>query len=63
MPDVTQVEVNVGVTAQGVLLISVPAKMRESMDERHIILIGIAIAKEQLGVKVESLKAVMIEVR
>lgn len=55
--------VSVSISTQGVLLISVPQGMRDTLDERHIILIGMAIAKQRLAVNVENVKGILFEIR
>ena len=63
LPTGAQQEVTVGISPQGALVITIPPGVRETLDERHIVLIGIAIAKERLGVKLENVKGVMIEAK
>ena len=63
LPSGAQQEVTVGISPQGALIITIPPGVRETLDERHIVLIGIAIAKERLGVKLENVKGVMVEAK
>ena len=63
LADNSVASVSVSISAQGVLLISVPQGMRDTLDERHIILIGIAIAKQRLAVNVENVKGVLFKIR
>jgi hypothetical protein len=63
LPNATIESISVSISLEGVLLISIPQGMRDAVDERHIILIGIAIAKQRLAVDVENVKGVLFEMR
>ncbi len=63
MPNSNIEPISVSISPQGVLLITLPQGMRDTLDERHIVLIGIAIAKQRLAVTVENVKGVLFETR
>jgi len=50
----------VGVTDENTLLINVTPEMRQTLEDRHIVLAGVSIAKERLELEVNDIKAVII---
>lgn len=62
LPSGSKQKIEVSVSTDGLLTISVPQAVKDTFDERHIVLIGISIAKERLGVSVESLKGILVDV-
>lgn len=55
-------QLSVGVSADGMLVVKVPAAMKASSDDRSLALIGMATAKERLDVQPSSVKGVVIQV-
>lgn len=62
LPSGTQNQVTVGVSPDGMLMVKVPAGVKATMDDRSIVLIGMAIAKERLDVQPSNVKGVVIQV-
>ena len=53
--------VNVGLSADGVLLLQVSPRLRAELDDRRIALIGLETAKLKFGVPHSAIKGVVIE--
>jgi len=65
MPDAarTSVRITVGLSKEGGLIIRVPARMRKALDDRHIVLIGLALARGRLQAKTDAVRSVLIQVQ
>lgn len=65
LPDAqrSQVQLSVGLSPEGVLVNRVSPLMRQTLDDRHIVLIGLAVAKERLKAGVSAVSSVLIQVQ
>ncbi|MBF0461517.1 MAG: hypothetical protein HQL87_08985 [Magnetococcales bacterium] len=61
VPNGTQKQIAVGISPEGVLLVKVPPGTNTTMDDQHVTLIGLSIAKEHLNVDTTAVKAVVIQ--
>ncbi|HIJ22669.1 MAG: hypothetical protein HON68_03720 [Gammaproteobacteria bacterium] len=61
LPDGLVEKITVGISSNGVLLVTVSKDMKSTMDEKHLTLIGIAIAKQKFATKVANIKGVLLE--
>ena len=61
MPDGSSATVTIGVTADGVLVIRVPAQSADADNSKAVSLIGMVTAKDAFGIAPESLKGVLIQ--
>ncbi|MCC6208358.1 MAG: filamentous hemagglutinin N-terminal domain-containing protein [Gammaproteobacteria bacterium] len=61
LPDSTVSQLKVSFTSDGVLIVSVPAAIRQAYDERHILLLAVAIADRRLDVKLSAITAVVFQ--
>ncbi len=55
-------KVVVGVSPDNMLVISVSPEMESVMDKRHIVLLGLSVAKKKLGVKVADVRSILVDV-
>jgi filamentous hemagglutinin family protein len=62
MHDYSRQEVSVAVKEDGILVISVPQEMNFLFDEKKIVSIALAIAKQKLGIKIDTLNGVLIQI-
>lgn len=62
LPTGIQSLVTVGISPEGVLVVKVSAAMAATMDERSIVLLGMAIARDRLNVQPNSVKGAVIQV-
>lgn len=60
VPGLGNVPISVGVSAEGVLVISMPADAVQAADPQTTMLVGLALARQGLGTSVGDVKAVMI---
>lgn len=56
-------KLTVGLTPEGVLIVRVSPAMKRALDERHLVLVGTAVAKERLQARVADIRAVLIQVQ
>lgn len=63
LPSGSRQEVSVGMTEDGILVIIVPKDVNLSFDEKKIVSIGLAVAKQKLGVVIGTIKGVVIQER
>ena len=61
MPDGTSANMTVGVTAEGVLVVAVPAQSADADNNKAVSLLAMATAKDALGVAPDALKGVLIQ--
>ena len=55
-------DVTVGLSREGLLLVRVFPRLKAELDDRYIVLIGMAAAKTRLGVAMSEIKTVVIEI-
>jgi fibronectin-binding autotransporter adhesin len=59
--DGQSMKISVSITKDDLLVISMPETLFINMDQKHVLLLGIATARESLGVSVNSLRGVVVK--
>ncbi|WP_262966195.1 beta strand repeat-containing protein, partial [Methylobacter psychrophilus] len=54
-------KISISIGADGVLIIELPAKMETNFDDRHVALLSIAVAKQNLGIKGDDIQGILIK--
>jgi hypothetical protein len=54
-------KISISIGADGVLIIELPANMETNFDDRHVALLSIAVAKQNLGIKGDDIQGILIK--